>query len=73
MTGIAPHFVEWVSNSSSRRLTNTAFDIYRDGLSIYTTIDSRMQRAANRAVNEHPLSTSQSSSANGTGRTTRTS
>lgn len=29
------------------------YDIYNDGLKIYTTIDSRMQRHAEDAVNEH--------------------
>ena len=29
------------------------YDIYRDGLKIYTTVDSRMQRYAEQALNEH--------------------
>src|ERR1035441_3230150 len=29
------------------------YDLYRDGLSIYTTIDMRMQKIANQAVAEH--------------------
>ena len=29
------------------------YDIYRDGLKIYTTIDSRLQDIAERAVNTH--------------------
>ncbi len=31
----------------------TNYDVYRDGLKIYTTIDSRMQRYAEEAVKEH--------------------
>jgi penicillin-binding protein 1A len=31
----------------------THYDLYNDGLRIYTTIDSRMQRYAEEAVNEH--------------------
>ena len=31
----------------------THYDIYQDGLKIYTTIDSRMQRYAEEAVSEH--------------------
>ncbi len=31
----------------------TRYDIYTDGLKIYTTIDSRMQRYAEEAVTEH--------------------
>jgi penicillin-binding protein 1A len=33
--------------------TGKTYNIYRDGLKIYTTIDSRMQRYAEEAVNEH--------------------
>jgi penicillin-binding protein 1A len=51
--GIAPHFVEYVRQQLSEKAKQYGFDIYRDGLSIYTTIDSRMQKAANRAVEEH--------------------
>lgn len=52
-TGIAPHFVEWIRQQMLQKADKYGFDIYRDGLSVYTTLDSRMQRAANRAVNEH--------------------
>ena len=31
----------------------TPYDLYQDGLKIYTTIDSRMQKNAEEAVNEH--------------------
>ena len=31
----------------------TPYDLYQDGLRIYTTIDSRMQQCAEEAVNEH--------------------
>lgn len=31
----------------------TAYDLYQDGLRVYTTIDSRMQRYAEEAVDEH--------------------
>ena len=53
MTGIAPHFVEWIRQQLIQKADKYGFDIYRDGLSVYTTLDSRMQRAANRAVMEH--------------------
>ena len=51
--GIAPHFVEWIRQLMIRKVEKYGFDIYRDGLTIYTTLDSRMQRAANHAVEEH--------------------
>jgi len=52
-TGIAPHFVEYVRQQLLQKAEKYGFDIYRDGLSVYTTLDSRMQRHANAAVEEH--------------------
>ncbi len=51
--GIAPHFVEYVRQQLRERAEKHGFNLYRDGLSVYTTLDSRMQRHANRAVSEH--------------------
>jgi len=51
--GIAPHFVEWVRQQLLKKAEQYGFDVYRDGLQVYTTLDSRMQRNANRAVDEH--------------------
>ncbi|HMD14847.1 MAG TPA: transglycosylase domain-containing protein, partial [Bacteroidota bacterium] len=52
-TGVAPHFVEWIRQQLLQKADTYGFDIYRDGLSVYTTLDSRMQRYANQAVEEH--------------------
>lgn len=52
-TGIAPHFVEYIRQQLMQKAEKYHVDLYRDGLSIYTTLDSRMQKAANRAVEEH--------------------
>ena len=52
-TGVAPHFVEYIRQKLSRNPKLRGRDLYRDGLTIYTTVDSRMQRQANRAVEEH--------------------
>ncbi len=41
----------WVEKNP--RPDGTHYDIYNDGLKIYTTIDSRMQTHAEKAVNEH--------------------
>ena len=41
----------WVKKNPKADGTN--FNIYRDGLRIYTTIDSRMQSMAEKAVNDH--------------------
>jgi penicillin-binding protein 1A len=51
--GIAPHFVEYIRQQLSEKAEKYGFDIYRDGISVYTTLDSRMQRHANHAVEEH--------------------
>ncbi len=50
---IAPHFVEYVRRQLSDIGVQYGFDVYRDGLIIHTTLDSRMQRHANRAVTDH--------------------
>lgn len=50
--GIAPHFVEMIRQELDQKAEKYGFDIYRDGLSVYTTLDSRMQKYANRAVDE---------------------
>ena len=58
--GIAPHFRRalldllkpWLENSRNPK-TSQPYDLYRDGLKLYTTIDSRMQRYAEEATNKH--------------------
>lgn len=42
---IGPELIEWAKERN--------IDLYESGLKIYTTIDSRMQRYAEEAVNEH--------------------
>ncbi len=37
----------------NKKADGTSYDLYQDGLRIYTTIDSRMQRYAEEAVSEH--------------------
>lgn len=50
---IAPHFLEYVRQQLVRMSDKYGFNIYRDGLNIYTTLDSRMQRIANDAAQRH--------------------
>ncbi|OYQ43754.1 penicillin-binding protein [Flavobacterium cyanobacteriorum] len=58
--GIATYFREylrdfmkkWVKDNPKKDGSGE-YDIYRDGLRIYTTIDSRMQKYAEEAVDEH--------------------
>jgi penicillin-binding protein 1A len=51
--------VEWNTNplfgwvSKNLKADGTRYDIYRDGLKIYTTIDSRLQVYAENAIAEH--------------------
>lgn len=55
--GIAPHFVEMVrqtlTNDDVWKERLAGHDLYRDGLVIYTTLDSRVQKYANEALDEH--------------------
>jgi len=44
---------KWVNNKNNRKPDGSKYNIYRDGLKIYTTIDSRMQQHAEDAVAQH--------------------
>ncbi len=52
-TGLAPAFVEMVRQDLEKKAEKYGFDIYRDGLTVYTTLDSRMQVYADSAVDQH--------------------
>lgn len=45
------HMKQWVKDHL--KPDGTEYDLYRDGLKIYTTIDSKMQQYAEEAVTEH--------------------
>jgi penicillin-binding protein 1A len=58
--GLAPYFREYLRDvflkkwcEENPKPDGTKYDIYRDGLKIYTTIDSRYQRYAEEAVLQH--------------------
>ncbi|MBO0358253.1 transglycosylase domain-containing protein [Hymenobacter sp. BT186] len=51
--GIAPYFRTELSKELREWAKETEHDLYADGLKIYTTIDSRMQKYAEAAVAEH--------------------
>jgi penicillin-binding protein 1A len=61
--GLATYFREYLRDNFLKKwcsenlnpATGKKYDIYRDGLKIYTTIDSRMQKYAEEAVTEHML------------------
>lgn len=50
---IAPHFVEMIRQQLGKDLNLQDVDLYRDGLIIKTTLDSRIQKYAEEAVSEH--------------------
>ncbi|MEQ9231607.1 MAG: transglycosylase domain-containing protein, partial [Cyclobacteriaceae bacterium] len=51
--GLAPYFRTVVGNFLRTWCAEHGYDLYDDGLKIYTTIDSRMQTYAEAAVKEH--------------------
>ncbi len=59
--GLAPYFREYLRDNFLKSWcekhinpeTNKPYNIYKDGLRIYTTLDSRMQHHAEEAVAEH--------------------
>jgi penicillin-binding protein 1A len=53
MRTIAPYFMEYVRLQMSELADKYGYDLYRDGLNIYTSIDSRMQKIANEVSAKH--------------------
>lgn len=59
--GIAPYFrselTKWLKNlldsEDYRKPDGSKYNLYTDGLKIYTTIDTRIQKYAEQAMNEH--------------------
>ena len=51
--GMAPYFRTEVAKYLQAWAKETDHDLYADGLKIYTTLDSRMQACAEKAVTEH--------------------
>ncbi len=59
--GLAPYFREYLRDNFLKAWcekhinpeTGKPYNIYRDGLKIYTTVDSRMQKYAEESVEEH--------------------
>ncbi len=50
---IAPKFLEFVRQQMSPLVRKRGYNLYKDGLNIYTTLDSRMQKIARAAVDSH--------------------
>lgn len=57
--GLAPYLREYIRNymkdwcGSHKKSDGTYYDVHKDGLRIYTTIDSRLQLHAEQAVEKH--------------------
>jgi penicillin-binding protein 1A len=47
---VAPHFGEYVRRQLEKEDDELGVDLYRDGLTIYTSLDTRMQTIANEVV-----------------------
>lgn len=64
-TGIAPYFRSYIKNEllawcrENRKEDGNAYNLYTDGLKIYTTIDSRLQKYAEEAMQKHMKSLQQ--------------
>jgi len=54
-TGLAPYFIENVRRYLEKEDDKLGVNIYRDGLKIYTTLDSRLQSIAEKATREQIL------------------
>src|SRR5918993_249042 len=58
-SGLAPYFREYIKNeilawcASHKTSNGKPYNLYTDGLKIYTTIDSRLQRYAEQAMQTH--------------------
>ena len=48
--GVAPYFTEYVRRTMEKEDDRLGVNIYRDGLKIYTTLDSRAQRVAEESL-----------------------
>ena len=49
---LAPYFAEYLRQRLGDWAKENGYDLYRDGLKVYTTIDAEMQQAADQAVSE---------------------
>lgn len=53
LSGVAPYFRDHIREKLKVWCKEHGYNLYTDGLRIYTTIDSRMQKYAEQAVKEH--------------------
>ena len=48
--GMAPYFTEYIRQQLEKKEEQYGFDYYHDGLTVYTTLDSRLQASAEEAL-----------------------
>lgn len=53
MRSEAPHFMEYVRQQMIAMSDKYGYDLFRDGLNIYTSLNMSMQKIANKVVAEH--------------------
>ena len=49
--GVAPYFTEYIRRTMEKEDDRLGVNIYRDGLKIYTTLDTRLQTVAEKSLN----------------------
>lgn len=52
-SGIAPHYIEHIRQNFKNNESLRSYDLYKDGLTIFTTLDSKIQSYLNQAIDEH--------------------
>jgi len=52
-SSIAPYFMEYIRQQMVALSEKYGYDLYRDGLNIYTTLNLKMQKIANKAASDH--------------------
>jgi penicillin-binding protein 1A len=52
-SSIAPHYLEYIRKQMLEKSSEYGFDLFEDGLTIYTSLDTRLQKIANRVVINH--------------------
>ena len=50
--GVAPYFTEYIRRTMEKEDDRLGVNIYRDGLKIYTTLDTRLQTVAEKSLND---------------------
>jgi penicillin-binding protein 1A len=51
--GIGPYFTEYIRQQLNKVQEKYGVNVYQDGLSVYTTLDTRIQSVADSAINKH--------------------